>query len=78
MTASLSTSEYIRQLAAEHGIPEVEDETDKFVRAINNLESDVPAEIQGDLLLIGKLGEIGAIDNAEMVRLTLLLHREQG
>lgn len=75
MTASLSTSEHIRQLAAEHGISEVEDETDRFARAISNLESDVPAGIQGDLLLIGKLGEIGAIDDEEMVRLVLLLKR---
>ena len=77
MTASLSTSDHIRQLAADHGISEVEDETDKFARAISNLESDVPAEIQGDLRLLGRLAEIGAIDDAEMVRLVLQLKSGQ-
>ncbi|PTV70195.1 hypothetical protein [Agrobacterium pusense] len=72
---SLSTSEHIRRLAAEHGISEVEDEVDRFVTAISSLESDVPPEIQGDLRLIAKLGEIGVIDNEEMVRLVLSIHR---
>ncbi|SMD16221.1 hypothetical protein [Rhizobium sp. RU36D] len=76
MTASLSTSAHIRQLAAEHGISEVEDEADKFARAISNLESDVTAEIQGDLRLLGRLAEIGAIDDEETVRLALLLKRD--
>lgn len=74
---SLSTSDHIRQLAADHGISEVEGEADKFARAISNLESDVPADIQSDLRLLGRLAEIGAIDDAEMVRLVLGLGADE-
>lgn len=74
MTATMNPAQReIRRLAAEHGISELEDETDRFARAISNLESDVPAEIQGDLRLLGRLAEIGAIDDEEMVRLVLQL-----
>lgn len=61
---SLSTSGHIRQLAAKHGISEVEDETDRFATAISNLGSSVPAEI-------------GAIDDVEMVRLALELSPDE-
>ncbi|MEI3807579.1 hypothetical protein V6R85_23955 [Agrobacterium sp. CCNWLW32] len=73
---SLSTSDHIRQLAADNGISEVEDGTDRLARAISSLESDVPAEIQSDLRLLGRLAEIGAIDDTEMVRLVLQLTAE--
>lgn len=75
MTSSPSTAAYIRKLAAEHGIEGAEDEVDKFVGAITMLSTDT--EISVELSLLAKLGEIGAVDTDQMMRLLLELDKEE-
>lgn len=76
MTASSSTSEIIRRLAAEHGIPEAQNDLDRFVAKITELNTDSTIEFELETRLLGKLMEIGVLTTDEGVELILKLHDE--
>lgn len=75
MTASPSSSEIIRRMAAEHGISETSDSIDVFVAKTTELNTDSSIHYELELRLLGKLAERGVIDDTEMVRLVGQLHR---
>ena len=77
MTISPSTSEIIRHMAAEHGVSEAQNDLDRFVAKITELNTASSIEFELEARLVGKLMNKGVLSTDEGVEMMMKLHGER-